>query len=77
LAIVFDIVISRKRPDSWIVYYHKTVEGQRELAQRAASVHADLVNRYIQSLNCPTEQKEKLLDAVIDTKKKKMREQAR
>lgn len=72
------MVISRKSaPINVIVHYPKTEEGQRELSQRVASVHADLVNRYIQNLNCPSRQKEELLDAVIKTAKKKAAEQSR
>ncbi len=48
-----------------IVHYPKTEEGKRELAQRAASVHADMVSRHIQKLNCPSKQKIELLNAVI------------
>ena len=48
-----------------IVHYPKTEEGKRELAQRAAGVHADMVSRHIQKLTCPSEQKMELLDAVI------------
>ncbi len=54
-----------------IVHYPKTEEGKRELAKRVSGVHADTVNQYIKNLTCPSEQKEKLLDAVIDTAKQK------
>ena len=47
------------------VHYPKTIEGQRELAERVAGVHADMVNQHIKKLNCPSEQKVQLLDAVI------------
>lgn len=57
----------RSAPIHIVVHYPKTEEGGRELAQRVAGVHADMVNRYIQNLNCPAEQKAKLLDAVIET----------
>ena len=50
-----------------IVYYPQTEEGKRELARRVAGVHADMVHQYINKLNCPTEQKMQLLDAVIET----------
>ena len=55
-----------------IVHYPKTEEGKRELARRVASVHADMVCQFIQKLNCPSEQKEQLFDAVIETAKKDM-----
>ena len=48
-----------------IVHYPKTVEGQRELAERVAGVHANMVNQHIKKLNCPSDQKVQLLDAVI------------
>lgn len=48
-----------------IVHYPKTEEGKRELAERVASVHADMVNQHIKKMNCPSEQKVQLLDAVI------------
>ena len=64
--------MSRKStPINVIVYYPKTEEGKRELAKRVADVHADMVLRYIQKLDCPSWQKEELLDAVIETVKQR------
>ena len=58
--------IARKHiPINLIVYLPGTETGKRELAQRIAEVHADFVHRYINKLTCPTEQKVRLLDAVI------------
>lgn len=58
--------IARKSaPINVIVHYPKTIEGQRELAERVASVHTSLVNQHIKKLNCPSDQKVQLLDAVI------------
>ena len=58
--------IARKSaPINVIVHYPKTEEGRRELAERVASVHADLVNQHMKKMNCPSEQKVQLLDAVI------------
>ena len=48
-----------------IVHYPKTEEGKRELAERVASAHADMVNQHIKKMNCPSDQKVQLLDAVI------------
>jgi hypothetical protein len=62
-------------PISLIVYYPKTPEGREELAGRVSDVHASAVIRQIKSLNCPTSQKQKLVDAVIDTVRKRSREQ--
>ena len=58
-------IARRSSPINVIVYYPKTQEGQHELARRVAGVHADMVNQYIKKLNCPSEQKVRLLDAVI------------
>ena len=58
--------IARKSaPINVIVHYPKAEEGKRELAARVASVHASLVNQHIKKLNCPSDQKVQLLDAVI------------
>ena len=60
------MVIARKSaPINVMVYYPKTEAGKRELAQRVAGVHADFVNQYIKKMNCPSEQKVQLLNAVI------------
>lgn len=58
--------IARKSaPINVIVHYPKTEEGKRELAERVAGVHADMVNQHIKKMNCPSDQKVQLLDAVI------------
>jgi len=63
--------IARKSaPIHVIVHYPKTEEGKRELAERVAGVHADMVNQHIKKLNCPSEQKVQLLDAVIQAASK-------
>jgi len=63
--------IARKSaPINVIVHYPKNIEGQRELAERVAGVHADMVNQHIKKLNCPSEQKVQLLDAVIQAASK-------
>ena len=54
-------------PINVIVYYPKTEEGREELSRRVARVHADAVNRRLKELTCPEKQKLELLDAVIDT----------
>ena len=64
--------IARKSaPIHVIVYYPKTEAGQRELANRVAGIHADIVNHRLQDLNCSSEQKIQLLDAIIKTVKEK------
>ena len=60
-----------------IVHYPKTDAGKEELARRVATVHAESVIAKINRLNCPTKQKVGLVDAVIDTVKRKQKEQAR
>ena len=68
--------IARKSaPINVIVHYLKTEKGKCELAERVAGVHADMANRYIQKLNCPSEQKVALLDAVIASSKKEAGDQ--
>ena len=68
--------IARKSaPINVVVHYPKTEAGKRELAERVADVHADMVNQYIKNLNCPSDQKVELLDAVIASAKKEAGEQ--
>jgi len=57
-------------PINIVVHYPTTEKGWRELRKRTASVHADAVLNSIQKLNCPTWQKIKLLDAIIEDAKK-------
>ena len=52
-------------PVNLIVYYPKTEEGKRELAQRVADVHAETVKQTLSKLNCSSKQKEQLIDSVI------------
>lgn len=47
------------------MYEPKTKEGIEDLEQRIATVHADLVTHRIQNLNCPIQQKLKLLDTIM------------
>lgn len=62
-------VIRRMAPINLIVYYPKNKEGKEELARRVSDIHAAAVNQRLKSLNCPTNQKLDLLDAVIETAK--------
>ncbi len=64
-------VIRKMAPINLIVYYPKTEEGQEELARRVSDVHAAAVNQRLKSLNCPTNQKLELLDAIIETAREK------
>ena len=61
----------RSGPVKVIVYSPKNEEERRELALRAARVHAESVLRRIEELGCPNEQKARLLDAIIDSAKKR------
>ena len=50
-----------------IVHYPETLEKQAQFDARVAKFHAEYVVQFIEKLNCPTEQKLKLLDAVAQT----------
>ena len=50
-----------------IVHYPRTSEKQSQLDKLVAKFHAEYVAQYIEKLNCPTDQKLKLLDAVAQT----------
>ena len=60
-----------------IVHYPKTDAGKEELARRVATIHAESVIAKINRLNCPSKQKLELVEAVIDTVKRRQKEQAR
>lgn len=60
-------IARQSSPIHVIVHYPKTEQWKRELAKRVASVHADMVNQSIKKLNCPSEQKVELLDAILIT----------
>lgn len=47
-----------------IIHLSRSKEGQEELAKRVATVHAQLIYNYISRLECSTEQKVALLDAI-------------
>lgn len=61
--------MKKAAPINIIVHYPKTEEGWRELRKRMAIVHADAVLNSVQKLNCPTWQKIKLIDAIIEDAK--------
>lgn len=67
-------VIRKMAPVNVIVYHPITEAGREELARRVSDIHAASVIQRLKSLNCPTQQKLALLDAVIDTAKKHRRE---
>lgn len=65
--------MKKAAPINIIVHYPKTEEGWRELRKRMAIVHADAVLNSVQKLNCPTWQKIKLIDAIIEDAKKEVK----
>ena len=62
--------IAKSAPINMIVYYPKSEDGKKLLAQRVAQVHADSVIDKIKRLNCPSERKTELLNAVLNIAKK-------
>ena len=50
-----------------IVHYPQTAEQQAVFDTRVNKFRAEYIVRYIERLNCSTEQKIELIDAVIDT----------
>ena len=68
--------IGRKSaPIQVVVHYPTTEEGKRELAERVAEVHADFVLQYVRKLQCPSKQKEELIDAVIESAKERQKQE--
>ena len=64
-------------PVNVIVYHPKTAVGKEELAKRVAVAHATSVIQQIKSLNQPNHQKQLLVDAIVETVRKRSREQDR
>ena len=64
--------MKKAAPINIIVHYPTTEEGWRELRRRMATVHADAVLNSVQKLNCPTWQKIKLVEAIIEDAKKEI-----
>ena len=62
-------VIRRMAPINVIMHFPSTEDGKEELARRVSDVHAAAVIQRIKELNCPTQQKLDLLDAIIKTAK--------
>ena len=65
----------KSAPINIIVHYPTTEEGRRELKRRVASVHADAVINSISKLKCPHRDKIRLLDAIIEDAKRKLKEE--
>ena len=64
--------MKKAAPINIIVHYPTTEEGWRELRRRMAIVHADAVLNSVQKLICPTWQKIKLVEAIIEDAKKEI-----
>ena len=47
-----------------ILHYQETPEKQAQFDARVSNFHAEYVAQYVEGLNCPTEQKIKLVDLV-------------
>ena len=47
-----------------IVHFPKTEQGKEKLKKAVADVHIDAVVKYISELNCPKNQKVKLLQEI-------------
>ena len=50
-----------------IIHYPQTPEKQAQFDARVAKFHAEYVAQYIEKLNCPTAQKLRLIDAIVQT----------
>ena len=50
-----------------IVHDPETAEKQAIFDARVAKFHAEFVAQYVEKLNCPTEQKLQLIDAIAQT----------
>ena len=50
-----------------IVHMPKAKEDREEIRKRLAQLQAQFVLQYIEHLNCPLEQKQQLVDAVVHT----------
>lgn len=59
----------KKTPVNVVFHFPETEEGKQALAKKIADVHADVVYDLIKKQNCPSEQKTKLLNAVIKAAK--------
>lgn len=70
------MIIRKATPIRVVTDYPQTDTGKKELVQRIADVHSDVLCRRLKSQVCPAGQKLKLLDAVIQTLKNQNREPA-
>lgn len=57
--------IRTSAPIHMMIQMPETEEGKLALARKVAEIHAELIFGCIRKLDCPVEQKNRLLDAVI------------
>ena len=50
-----------------IVHDPATKEGKAELERRVSKMHADAIGMYLANLNCPLDQKDKIIDMLIES----------
>lgn len=55
----------RFKPVEIMTYLPKSDTDREQLAQRMATVHADIVHRHLMNLNCSAQQKQHLLEQVL------------
>lgn len=60
-------------PINIIVHYPTSEDGWRELRRRMAEVRANATLNSVQKLKCPTWQKIKLVEAIIEDAKKEIK----
>ena len=58
-----------------IVHFPKAKEDQEEIQKRIAKIHAQFVLQYVEKLNCPLEQKQQLIDTVVNTIRERARQE--
>ncbi len=63
--------MGKKEPTYNIIkHFPQTEEGKQELARRVAIVYADSIIERLRKLECPSEQKLQLLDAIVEDARK-------
>lgn len=60
-------IAKKSVPINVIIYYPTTEKGKKELANRVSDVHADLIQQFIQKLNCNPNQKVQLINNIINS----------
>lgn len=60
-------IAKKSVPINIIIYYPSTEKSKKELANRVSDVHADLIQQFIQKLNCNPNQKVQLINNIINS----------